>query len=105
MIGIRPLPCIIVISKSKLTSFSLSGDILAEEESEGLVNGMIVRDSEFKEYIAYSKREQLLVRKLPYLEEHVVANVGGEITSFAVKENQRVVLALEDGKIISVSSN
>lgn len=100
----RPLPCVVVCSEGRLIAFSLAGEVLAEE-SEEANNLVVVRDSEFKEYVAYSRGEELVIRKLPYLEERVVARADAEISSVGVEGNQKAVLALDDGRLAYAFAN
>ncbi len=82
--------------------YSLNGELLAEcEETAATVLGLtVVRDSCFCDYVVYWRDGVFVARRLPYLEERIIAECEN-VVAMSVEERQ-VVLATEDGKMAAL---
>ena len=56
----------------KISLYGVNGKILTEIAEESVISPIIVEDSKFMEHLVYAKGENLIIRKLPFLEHKVI---------------------------------
>eukprot|EP00826_Nyctotherus_ovalis_P015383 TRINITY_DN14367_c0_g1_i5.p1 TRINITY_DN14367_c0_g1~~TRINITY_DN14367_c0_g1_i5.p1 ORF type:complete len:487 (-),score=66.29 TRINITY_DN14367_c0_g1_i5:45-1505(-) len=69
-----PLPGLVVLSESvsKIAVYGINGKLLTEVTEENIISSLIVENARFMEHIVYAKGENLIVRKLPFLEFKII---------------------------------
>jgi len=98
-----PTPEIIIFYENKISCYSLFGqELLAEisEKFDSQIEPKLVKDKDFDNYVSYIRRNELVIKKLPFLDEERVIfksqieNIEGMGTS-----KYGAVIVFSDGKI------
>ena len=101
-----PLPSIIVIddeeNNSQIHVYSINGNIICKrQEYFHMINPIIIRDIYSFEYLAFIEKDNIIIKKLPYLDTQVNIDCIPGIYTFCVTEDNKVLFAIgKNGKNI-----
>jgi len=97
----NPLPGLVVFGR-KISVYGINGKILTEVAEESVISPIIVEDSKFMEHLVYAKEENLIIRKLPFL-EHKVIKLEKKDKIIKICGNGKYLLVLyEDNTILLI---
>ena len=105
-ISSSPLPSIIVINddenNSQIHAYSINGNFLfKQQEYVHMVNPVLIRDIYSFEYLAFIGKDNIIIKKLPYLDTQVNIDCLPGIHSFCITEDNKALFTIDkNGKKI-----
>jgi WD40 repeat protein len=105
-ISSSPLPSIIVIdddeNNSQIHAYTINGNFLfKQQEYVHMVNPVLIRDIYSFEYLAFIGKDNIIIKKLPYLDTQVNIDCLPGVHSFCITEDNKALFTIDkNGKKI-----